>query len=180
MSALWLVTAPRGAGKTTFCRIFADHARREGWDVSGLLSPAAFELGVKTGIRAVSLRTGETCLLASAELRPPFDLPLGRWFFDKFAIEWGNRILAACLPSDLFLVDELGPLELLRGAGWISALSALNQPRYRLGLAVVRLDLVEAACAALPVAGMISLEKSGDLQAQSLRWWRTLSGGADG
>lgn len=179
MTDIWLLTGPRGVGKTSFCRHFAELARAAGWDVAGLLSPAIFEAGVKTGILAEDLRTGEIRPLASAALHPPFDLPLGNWFFDRAALEWGNRVLETCLPCGMFIVDELGPLELLRGEGWVSALTALRQLEYRLGLVVVRPELQEIARAtSLPVAGSILLGSSRDPISEALRLWEELSDGS--
>ena len=152
---LYLLTAPRGAGKTTFCRGLAKQARTTGWDVAGLLSSAVFKGGFKTGILAQDLRTDETRLLAVASQQPfdpvqrqipnfpGFDLPLGDWLFDSTAIVWGNQILETCLPCDLLIVDEIGPLELNRGAGWVSALETLRQPGYRLGVVVIRPECVD-------------------------------------
>lgn len=158
---LYLLTAPRGAGKTTFCRALADQARAAGWDVAGLLSPPVFENGVKTGILAQNLRTGEARPLAIAiyDLRPStFDLEHGTWLFDSSILAWGNQILNTCLPCDLFIVDELGPLELIRGEGWVSALETLRQSTYRIGVVVIRPELVETARRMLPIHEIVSLD----------------------
>jgi nucleoside-triphosphatase len=178
MTALWLLTGPQGAGKTSFCRHFAELARAAGWNVAGLLSPAVFEAGIKTGILTGNLRTGEQCPLASAVSRPPFDLSLGNWFFDRTAIEWGNRVLEHSLPCDLFIVDEIGPLELLRGAGWASALTVFRQPKYQLGIVVVRSELAAIARSSLPVAGTVSLDPSCDPATEAGLWWEQLSRGS--
>lgn len=175
---IWLLTGPRAAGKTTFCRHLAEHTRRAGWDVAGLLSPAVLEGEVKTGILAEDLRTGETRPLASAACHPPFDLSLGDWYLDRAVIAWGSHVLEASLPCDLFIVDELGPLEFELGGGWLIALTALRQPQYRLGLVVVRPELLENAQASLPVAGIISLDNSKDPAAEARAWWEQLSGGS--
>lgn len=162
---LYLLTAPSGAGKTTFCSAFVEKARLAGWDVAGILSPPVFENGIKTGILAHNLRTRETRPLAIASHLPStsshalstFQLELGQWLFDSSAISWGNEILAAALPCDLFIVDELGPLELVRGEGWINALSALQQPTYKIGIAVIRPTLLETAQALFPQAQVLWL-----------------------
>jgi nucleoside-triphosphatase THEP1 len=173
---LGLLTGARRAGKTAFCRHFAEHARATGWDVAGLLSPAVFDMDIKTGILAEDLRTGDTRPMASAASSPHFDLPLGDWFFDHKALAWSNRVLEHSLPCDLLLVDELGPLEFLRGEGWVSALTAFRQPQYRLGLVVVRPELAVLARSSLPVAGTISLEPSHNPAAEAGLWWKRLSG----
>jgi nucleoside-triphosphatase THEP1 len=169
-----MVTGPRGVGKTTFCRLLAGQARTAGWDVAGLLSPAIVEDGLKTGILAEDVRTSEQRPLASAASHPPFDLQLGNWFFDRASIDWGNRVLVTCLPCDLLIVDEIGPLELLRCAGWTSALTVLRRPNYRLGLVVVRPELQETARARLPVAGTIPLDAPLCLEGNVQTWWEWL------
>ena len=176
MSELYLLTAPRGAGKTTFCHALVEQARAAGWDVAGLLSPAVFENGVKTGIAAENLRGGETRSLACATLHPnlqpeTFDLQLGSWLFSSAALTWGNQVLGSSLPCDLFIVDELGPLEFLRGEGWVNALEALRYPRYRLGLVVVRPELLEIARQILPITQVITLKLSDDLVQQAHVLW---------
>lgn len=166
---LWALTGERGAGKTTFCRALAERARAAGWDVAGLLSPGIFEDGVKTGILAQDLRTGETHPLARVHPRGgfagdaqsgAFSLAFGNWLFDPSAFAWGNQVLEACLPCDLLIVDELGPLELVRGEGWTSALMVLRQPRYRVGLVVIRPELLEVARRSLPIAQAMAFEPS--------------------
>lgn len=162
---LYLLTAPSGAGKTTFCAALADQARAAGWDVAGILCPPVFENGVKTAILAQDLRTRETRPLAiSAYLPLPtfhsFHLPLGQWLFDSSVIDWGNEIFASSLPCDLFIVDELGPLELLRGEGWSSALAALRQKTYKIAVAVVRPTLLETAQKAFPESQVLHLPQN--------------------
>ncbi len=190
-SPLYLLTAPSGAGKTTFCAALAEQARAAGWDVAGLLSPPVFENGQKVAIRAQALRTGETRPLAKRLPSPlgrgaggeglpsPLGrgaggegLPLGHWLFSPSTLAWGNDLLASCLPADLFLVDELGPLELLRGEGWTNALAALRSQNYRLGLVVVRPELVQVARMRLPVSDVIELRSSPLPSAQAQTWWQ--------
>jgi nucleoside-triphosphatase len=171
---LWTLTGPRGVGKTTFCRLLAGYARTAGWDVAGLISPTIVEEGLKTGILAEDLRIKEQRPMASVSSHPPFDLQLGKWFFDCAALDWGNHVLENCLPCDLLIVDELGPLELLRGEGWTAALSVLRQPTYRLGLIVVRPELQETARARLPVAGTIFLDDPLCLEGNVQTWWELL------
>ena len=162
--SLYLLTAPSGAGKTTFCAALADQARAAGWDVAGLLSPPVFENGQKVGILAQNLRSGETRPLAQlSTFHPPlstFHFPLGQWLFSPSALAWGNDLLVSCLPADLFIVDELGPLELIRGEGWVNALEALRSRRYKIGLVVIRPELVETGRNMLPTDEIILLNSS--------------------
>ncbi|GAB4495216.1 MAG: hypothetical protein Fur0016_31160 [Anaerolineales bacterium] len=172
---LYLLTAPSGAGKTTFCAALAEQARAAGWDVAGVLSPPVFENGEKTGILVQNLRTRETRPLAIVNTLSPhhashltphelritnYELHLGNWLFSPSALAWGNEILAASLPADLFLVDELGPLELIRNEGWTNALPALRQTTYKIAIAVVRPSLLATAQEIFPKAQVLPLPQS--------------------
>jgi hypothetical protein len=144
---LWVLTGERGVGKTTHCRVLVEQARASGWDVAGLLSPGIFKDGVKTGILTQNLRTGESRPLAVLATHSPLTthhLPLGQWLFDPSVIAWGNQIFQSRQPCDLFIVDELGPLEFFRGEGWINAFDALRQVPYRLGVVVIRPECIDA------------------------------------
>jgi hypothetical protein len=72
-----------------------------------------------------------------------FNLKLGQWLFDPTVVDWGNQVLQSRQPCDLFIIDELGPLEFFRGEGWISAFDALRQVRYRLGVVVIRPECID-------------------------------------
>lgn len=147
-SNILVLTGKRGDGKTTFCGALAEQAIVAGWNVAGLLSPGIFKDGVKTGILTQDLRTGEARPLAMLSTlnvkRSTFKLELGQWLFDPTVVDWGNEILQSRQPCDLFIIDELGPLEFSRGEGWVNAFDALRQVRYRLGLVVIRPECIEA------------------------------------
>jgi nucleoside-triphosphatase len=178
-ASLWMVSGPSGSGKTTFCRRAAALARQTGWQVAGLLSPASFSGEVKTGIQVEDLRSGTRRPLASATPGDSFTMQLGNWAFDPQALAWGTDALQAALPCDLFIVDELGPLEFNRGQGWVAALSLLCQPGYRHGLVVIRPDLQEAARRSLPITHVLELNQPLDAEQAALDWWRQVGGNAD-
>ena len=144
-SEILIISGGRGVGKTTLCQRLAAAARDAGWQVAGLVSPANLEEGIKTAIQVEDLRTGERCLLARwsrdelAEIRTP------GWVFDPEVIRWGNEAIRSADPCDLLVVDELGPLELVRRQGWMAAFDALDRGEYRLVLVVVRPELLEIA-----------------------------------
>jgi nucleoside-triphosphatase len=180
---LWVLTGERGAGKTRFCYLLAEHARFAGWQVAGLVSPAIFTGLEKTGIEVQDLYTGEVRLLASKRVRPRFTLLLGEWHFDPQALAWGNTVLETTLntrdrkkPIDLLIIDEMGPLELVRGGGWNTALEILGNPGYRLGLVVVRPELLETAIKLLPaIQETITLDPTITPEAEAIVWWERLT-----
>lgn len=161
---LLILTGGRGAGKTTLCQFLANRARAAGWDVAGVLSPAQVEEGSKTGILLKDPRRGEIQPLARLAL-PGEVSPTGlRWIFDPAALAWGNELLAAATPCDLLVVDELGPLELVRGEGWQAGIAALDSGAFRLALAVIRPELLDAARARWMDAEVIDVPAAGEVR----------------
>lgn len=158
--AIWLVTGRRGAGKTTFCTGVARAARLAGWDTAGILSPAEFQGTSKVAIWAEDARSGEKRRLASFRRQAESDLAFGNWFFDLRTLAWGNQVLQTCLPCDLLVVDELGPLEFRRGEGWQAAFEAIERGRYKLGLVVIRPDLLEIARERFQPGQIIDVEEN--------------------
>jgi nucleoside-triphosphatase len=160
MPELILLTGGRGAGKTTLCRQLVDLARRGGWRIAGLISPPVFENGVKIGIEVEDLSSGERRRLARLPQKCDSAnvLRTGGWVFEGQGMNWGGEVLGEVKECDLLLVDELGPLELLRGEGWQTGLAALDGRAYRLALAVIRLELLAAAQQRWPGAEVVQVE----------------------
>jgi len=124
------------------------------------------------GIDVVDVRTGERRSLAEQDGLPG-GLRVGPHRFDETAIAWGRDRLDAACPCDILVVDEIGPLELERGAGWVNALRVLRVGDYRVAVIVVRPRLVEAvraALGALPGTTVVerSVETAGDAVSELL------------
>jgi nucleoside-triphosphatase len=159
---LYVLTGPRGAGKTTFCRDLIARAKQAGWDVAGVTSPAVVADGERIGFDAEDIRSGERRSLGRAQPQPGFSLHLGCWFVDPTTLAWANQIFAHCCPCDLLIVDEIGPFELVMGKGWTNALSALRAGMYRAAVVVVRPALLETARAVLPIAACFDVQQRAD------------------
>lgn len=170
-SRVWLVTGSPEAGKTSFCRMAANLARTSNWDVAGLLSTATIEEGQKVGIVAEDLRTGDLQPLATTTPRQGFNLPQGRWYFSRAALEWGAKVIRTSLPCDLLIVDELGPLELKQGRGWAVGIQILKQPGFQRALAVIRPTLLYLARGQFPRSEVISLGAAQNLETALKSWW---------
>ena len=155
-----LLTGPRGSGKTTACRALVAEMRGAGHRVGGVVCPASFRAGVKVGIdvvevsggrrRQLATRAGEDTVPDAGQGR---ELALGRWVFDREALAWADEALAAATSAlcDLVVVDELGPLELLRGEGFSAALDLVDTAS-GLVVAVVREELLDVARERWPLA----------------------------
>lgn len=145
MAGVIVLTGERGIGKTTVCRKVIALAQGEGHLCGGILTlsrPGDNRLLLDVG-------SGNTRSLTLESDEIPAVLQ-GRFRFDPEALRWGNRTLIQTLPCDLLVVDELGPLEIERGGGWVSAFDVLRRADFALALAVVRPELVAQAQLRLP------------------------------
>lgn len=153
---LILVTGLSGAGKTTWCSRLAKLAAEMGVEVSGILSPGIFKGDRKIGIGAKDLYTGEERQLARLRDGEEAELATPRWTFDLDTLEWANTTLAKSPTADLLIIDELGPLEFLRGEGLIAGLARIDAGDYRVACAVIRSSLLPKALQRWPSALVVS------------------------
>jgi nucleoside-triphosphatase THEP1 len=148
---LILVSGPVRAGKTTLCRRLVERARECGLPVGGVLTPALIEGGVKAGIQAVDLRSGETRLLAHVD-RDLGGTRVGPYSFDDQMLAWVVLCCERALEGDdsIVFVDEIGKLELNRGGGLARLIPMLAWPREQITVAIVRDFLLDALLERLP------------------------------
>ena len=137
-----VLTGDLGSGKTTTCLQFAEQVTGQGLDCAGIVCPARFAGQRKAGIDLLDLRTKERRPLAEADEQPAA-LRTGMYRFEVDTIAWGMTCLESACPCDGLIIDELGPLELERGAGWTNALDILRAGQFRLAVVVVRPRLVD-------------------------------------
>jgi nucleoside-triphosphatase len=154
-----ILTGTRGGGKTTTCSSWIEQAVHERWSVSGLLCPAVFENGLKTGINVKDLSTGETQNLAVLVDGTFAEVATDHWKFDPQVLQWGSQVLSRVQQCDLLVVDELGPLEFYRHQGWVEAFELIARGEYRLAVIVIRPELLEEARALWTDANVYSLDK---------------------
>lgn len=146
-----LLTGGPEAGKTLLCRRVSETARHRGLRVTGLITEAHRLASGRLVQTALNLRTGERRRLADYvgvdEGEPIGGGVAGRlsWTFVGESVRWGRHELDRCLAGacDLLIVDQLGPLELLAGSGWVNAVRVLEEARYGLALVVVNPLVVE-------------------------------------
>ncbi|NPV85457.1 MAG: hypothetical protein HPY45_05560 [Anaerolineae bacterium] len=177
MSDLIIVSGGRGVGKTTFCRTVVKSAQHAGWRVAGVLSPAVFERGSKVAIAVEDISSGERRMLARLPVAGVAEggIRTPGWVFDEQTLQWADEALARVASCDLLVVDELGPLEIERGQGWVHGLTALDKGEYRLALVVVRPELVGIARQHWRQAECIELKHQQDISnalEQVTRYWR--------
>lgn len=159
-TTLLIVTGDRDAGKTTFCTRLIELTQSDGRSIAGVLSPAVFEQGEKIGIDAIDLRTNERRRLADRYNPANCGPNTQRWSFHAEAMAWANDVLRAATPCEVLIVDELGTLEFDRGEGWQAGLAAIDARDYRLGVAVIRPELLAIARQRWPQAQVIEISET--------------------
>jgi nucleoside-triphosphatase THEP1 len=140
-----VLSGESGCGKTTLCAQVISLARAQGRVVAGLLTLPRLVDGRKVGLQVENVSTGERHPLAEAYSEPGVS-PMGpisgltteSWRFLAEGLAWGTSVLRHATPCDLLVIDELGPLELVRDQGWKIGLDVLRAGGYRLAVVVVR------------------------------------------
>jgi nucleoside-triphosphatase THEP1 len=157
-----ILTGERGAGKSTACSRTVDLARARGFTCGGIITLRRDTPGSATDHRdVIDARTGRSrqfTVDAGDALSLTGDTVVqGRFRFDPRTLAWAEELLAQAIPCDLLIVDELGPLEIIRGQGWQTAFDILQRGDFRLALVVVRPHLVDQARLRLPAAPSTTL-----------------------
>ncbi len=171
---LLLLSGRRGAGKTALCGRLAALAAGEGIPTSGVIShrlPGG--RGPRVGLEAEAVPSGERWPLAwvgplpegGAGQRAPAAWSWGRFHFLPAGFERAVRLLEEARRSGcrLLLIDEVGPLELVRGLGFRPFLE--------------RLAAGDSAGAALPAGARVLVVVRPTLLAEAARLLQPLQPG---
>lgn len=144
MQRLIIITGERQAGKSTLCRILVARAREANVQVSGLITR-------HTGPHDLEVEELQTATRYSLT-RPYKDVsgPLKRFNIDERAFERSTRALSACFPTRLFVLDEIGPLELVHHQGWYEGITLLRDVAWEEAIIVIRPELLQTAICELP------------------------------
>ena len=163
-----LLSGERQIGKSSLCFCLEEQLHQSDIEVSGIITRrlGPHELEVK------ELRTQAHYTLTArhpSEVQNGLTLP--HFQMDPAAMARGAAAIADSFPTDIFILDELGPLELLRGKGWHRAIYMLKKARYRLAFVVVRPELLIEAMWQLPQVSYTVItvtEENRDLLPESL------------
>ena len=155
---LLLLTGARESGKTSLLVKVLEKCREGGINAAGVISPAVFNNGIKTGIDLLDVRSGERRRLAELRKADSSGIMTTRWVFDTHTLDWGNQILRSAIPCDLLLIDELGPIELEKGIGLQIGITAINSGDYKAAVVVVRPELIQKALQLWPGSEVFNIE----------------------
>lgn len=141
-SKLVLWTGQKHSGKTTSAASLVNTARKEGFNVAGLLAPSVYRDGELLGFDVIDLQNETRVPLARRKTEAG---KAGRFEFLQNGLKLGDAILSveATKSADLIVIDEFGPLE-LNGRGWRKSVDSLTTSSNALILLVVRQELAES------------------------------------
>lgn len=144
---IMLLVGERQVGKSVVCQELTRLLRESELAVSGLLTQC-------TGPHALEVTEIHTS--ARYPLTLPFDdtggVAMTHFRMDLQAMARSASALEGAFPTQVFILDELGPLELELKQGWLPALQLLQRKRYALALIVVRPELLVEAIWQLPAS----------------------------
>jgi nucleoside-triphosphatase THEP1 len=134
-----------------------EQARAFGLRPGGLISPAVFEKGQKTGIDLLDITTGERRHLAYRRGNTAGDLWTSDWQLVAETLEWGNSVLEKIVYCDLFVLDEVGPFEFDHGVGFVKGFEIIVSHKNIPSFIIVRPSLVPIARLRWPWAQVLDV-----------------------
>ena len=136
---IFIISGQIGSGKSTFLRKQIAALRKSGRRIQGLVTEE------RNGERwTVDLATGHAWILAHPNVGQP-GIATPRYIFDAEGIIHANQVLRESSGADVLVIDELGPLELLRQEGWVAALDVLDRAEFAEAYVVIRESLIGIA-----------------------------------
>lgn len=144
MQRMIIITGERQQGKSTLCRTLIEQVRKQQVPLSGVITRHtdyhSLEVEeLKTGVRYPLTKAWEAA-----------NGPLKRFTIDGQAFERSAQAIRDSFPTQLFIVDEIGPLELEHHQGWYEAISLLRHTVWDTAILVIRPHLIPVAICELP------------------------------
>ncbi|HNY01514.1 MAG TPA: nucleoside-triphosphatase [Bacteroidales bacterium] len=138
-----IITGGTGSGKTTLLDGIVKKIGHRNIPAGGIIAPAVFENGDRTGYDLVNVATGERTVLARTSPNGS-GINAGRYWFLETGIGFGRKALdpANNLMPGVMVLDEIGPLE-LDGQGWADSFDKLVRRPGLLLIVVARRPLLE-------------------------------------
>ncbi len=113
MGSIWLLTGPPGVGKSTVVSAVVMRLKSAGVVVGGCTTLERREKGSRVGFQILSLTDGTRGELASASGRLGPRVGRYRVNLSDLASVGGRALLQAAERSEVVVIDEVGPMELV-------------------------------------------------------------------
>ncbi|MBN1538348.1 MAG: hypothetical protein JW908_16545 [Anaerolineales bacterium] len=159
IEGIWLISGERQVGKTTWCSSLARQAKAAGWKVGGLITPAVFSGGEKVGFDLIDLLSNVQYHFGVSDSAHPDWIKIGDWRLNPEVLAWANQQLKHCRGCELFILDELGPLEFKHNQGFHEGMKLLDDKAFHAAFVVIRPELLPLARDRWPQAGVIEIRK---------------------
>jgi nucleoside-triphosphatase THEP1 len=132
------------SGKSTFCMKCVDELIKRGTPVDGWITPAHMIDGEKVGHDFVSIKNSTVCDAIPFTRMEPFEnsFPWRRWHFNAEAFELASELANNSQDTKLFIMDEIGPLEIQEGKGFYTPMQRMLGRRENV-LVVIREELAD-------------------------------------
>jgi len=149
-----ILTGPVHGGKTSFLERSLARWTGQGLACAGFLSIATADANGARSYDLLELRTGRRHPFLRCEGGPGAERS-GPFYFVPETLDLARRIIRTAGPGGLFIVDEVGPLELRGGGVWPALRETIGRPGRNI-LLVVREEILEDVTAALaPIVPLI-------------------------
>jgi len=108
-----LITGRPGCGKSTLIKRLIEGLGGE-WKIAGIVTPEIRKNHKRFGFRIIDLLSGEGEILASVDIKS--EIRVSKYFVNLDGIEKIlDKFMESFEEADLFVVDEIGKMELLSG-----------------------------------------------------------------
>jgi nucleoside-triphosphatase THEP1 len=152
-----LLTGSSEIGKTALCLKLIEKLKSLSLHVAGVISPPVYNGSQKTGIDLIDISSGEKHSLATLNTGKSEGLFTHKWLFDEESTQWGNQRISEVVSCDVFIIDELGPLEFDHGLGFINGFKVVDARNYETAILVIRPSLVQKAINRWPDGSVITI-----------------------
>ncbi|HMN17368.1 MAG TPA: nucleoside-triphosphatase [Ignavibacteriaceae bacterium] len=112
-----LITGEVNSGKSSLVEKIISFLKKNEKSIDGFYSKGIFDGNKKIGYNIVELKSGKLTQIASATTNKKFQMKQGKYFFNPEVFEDFNKINLRSIETDVFIVDEIGYLE-LKGKGF--------------------------------------------------------------
>ncbi len=122
---VFIVTGEKHSGKTTYIQNVVECLNNNNIKHGGFIAEGEFENNQRSKFTLKNLTNNEQHIICSTTPTDN-DLKVGRFYFSKEGIEFGENILQPENLSDnkIVFIDEVGPFE-LKGKGWSNSIEKL-------------------------------------------------------
>ncbi len=122
-NTIYIISGETRSGKTTFLKEVISHLKQKdsGISIRGIIAHGLDRGNERFGFDIEDVATNKKAFLCSQD-RVEEALKIGRFYFSKKGLEFGQEALTTHLDAtDLLVIDEIGYME-LKGKGWFESI----------------------------------------------------------